>query len=69
MKNIIFLVIIISAVNLHSQEKKLWAKSFIDKEAPDLVVEKWLTDTPDTKGSLNSLELNEERNNEELLGY
>lgn len=33
-----------------AQEKKLWAKSFINKEAPKLVVEKWLTDKPDTNG-------------------
>ena len=30
--------------------KKLWAKSFLGQKAPDLVVEKWLTAQPDTKG-------------------
>jgi cytochrome c biogenesis protein CcmG, thiol:disulfide interchange protein DsbE len=30
--------------------KQLWAKSFLGKKAPDLVVEKWLTPAPDTKG-------------------
>ncbi len=30
--------------------KKLYAKSFYHKKAPELVVEKWLTDAPDTKG-------------------
>lgn len=31
-------------------EKKLWAKSVINQAAPELQVEKWLTETPDTKG-------------------
>ena len=35
---------------LSAQEKKLWAKSFINKKAPEIVVEKWLTDKPETKG-------------------
>jgi cytochrome c biogenesis protein CcmG/thiol:disulfide interchange protein DsbE len=30
--------------------KKLWAKSFLNQKAPDLVVEKWLTDQPDLRG-------------------
>ena len=30
--------------------KQLWAKSFLGQKAPDLVVEKWLTAQPDTKG-------------------
>jgi thiol-disulfide isomerase/thioredoxin len=33
-----------------AEEKKLWAKSFLGQKAPDLVVEKWLTPQPDTKG-------------------
>jgi cytochrome c biogenesis protein CcmG, thiol:disulfide interchange protein DsbE len=34
----------------YGEEKKLWAKSIIDQKAPELVVEKWLTSQPDTKG-------------------
>lgn len=30
--------------------KKLWAKSFLNKKAPELVVEKWLNSEPITKG-------------------
>jgi thiol-disulfide isomerase/thioredoxin len=30
--------------------KKMWAKSFLDQKAPEFIVEKWLTDEPDTKG-------------------
>ena len=32
------------------QEKILWARSCLYEKAPDLVVEKWLTDIPDTQG-------------------
>ena len=28
----------------------MWAKSFINKEAPEIIVEKWLTEKPETKG-------------------
>jgi thiol-disulfide isomerase/thioredoxin len=31
-------------------QKNLYAKSFYHQKAPELVVEKWLTDQPDTKG-------------------
>ncbi|QRQ63973.1 TlpA family protein disulfide reductase [Sphingobacterium multivorum] len=38
----------------HAQEsnnnKKLWAKSILNQQAPKLEVEQWLTDVPDTKG-------------------
>jgi cytochrome c biogenesis protein CcmG, thiol:disulfide interchange protein DsbE len=30
--------------------KKLWAKSFLNQKAPDLIVEKWLTPEPDRQG-------------------
>lgn len=50
MKKIILLAVFLVALSAHSQEKKLWAKSFIDKKAPKLSVEKWLTDKPNTKG-------------------
>jgi len=30
--------------------KKLWAKSFLNQKAPDLIVEKWLTPEPDCRG-------------------
>lgn len=50
MKHILFILVIFSALNLYSQEKKIWAKSFINEKAPDLVVEKWLTDIPETDG-------------------
>ena len=31
-------------------EKKMWAKSFLNQKAPELVVEKWLTKEPKMKG-------------------
>lgn len=30
--------------------KKIWAKSFLDKKAPELIVEKWVSDIPETEG-------------------
>jgi thiol-disulfide isomerase/thioredoxin len=30
--------------------KKIWAKSFLNQKAPDLIVEKWLTPEPDRRG-------------------
>lgn len=32
------------------KEKRLWARSYLWEKAPDFVVEKWLTEQPDTKG-------------------
>ncbi len=31
-------------------EKEIWAKSFLNQRAPELVVEKWLTNKPEVKG-------------------
>jgi thiol-disulfide isomerase/thioredoxin len=33
-----------------SQEKKLWAKSYLNKKGPEIVVEKWLNGEPDLQG-------------------
>jgi len=33
-----------------AEQKKIWAKSLLGQPAPKLVVEKWLTAEPDTKG-------------------
>ena len=30
--------------------KQLWAKSYLNRQAPELRVDKWLTDVPDTEG-------------------
>jgi len=30
--------------------KKIWARSFLNQKAPDLIVEKWLTPEPDRRG-------------------
>ncbi len=50
MKKIILLLTVLFVANIYSQEKKLWAKSFLNKKAPKLTVEKWLTEKPNTKG-------------------
>lgn len=50
----ILLFMIFAALLLNAQEsnngKKIWAKSFLNKKAPEIVVEKWLTEKPDFKG-------------------
>jgi len=40
----------ISAQNDGQPYKKLYAKSFLNQQAPELVVETWISDEPDTKG-------------------
>lgn len=50
MKIIVFLVTILSVSGLYAQEKQYWAKSFINEKAPEIVVEKWLTEKPETIG-------------------
>ena len=50
MKNTVLLLACFFVINAFSQNKQLWAKSVINQKAPKLVVEKWLTDKPDTKG-------------------
>jgi thiol-disulfide isomerase/thioredoxin len=41
---------------LPEKGKRLWARSFLWEKAPDLVVEKWLTDKPDTAGKYTLIE-------------
>lgn len=50
MRKIILLITLLSISNFYAQEKKLWAKSFINQKAPEIVVEEWLTEKPDTNG-------------------
>jgi cytochrome c biogenesis protein CcmG, thiol:disulfide interchange protein DsbE len=38
------------ALMARGEDKQLWAKSILGQKGPDLVVEKWLTPQPDTKG-------------------
>ena len=39
-----------SQVPAASPGKKIWAKSFLNQKAPELIVEKWLTSVPDCRG-------------------
>lgn len=50
MKNTLLLLACLFVINTFSQDKQLWAKSIINQKAPKLVVEKWLTEKPNTKG-------------------
>jgi len=36
--------------------KQLWAKSFLNQKAPDLIVEKWLTPEPDRRGKFTLID-------------
>lgn len=51
---ILSLILFLSATPLMSQDitpnKKMYAKSFYHQKAPELEVEKWLSEEPDTKG-------------------
>jgi len=38
------------ACNAFAAEKQLWAKSVLNQKAPELVVEKWLSEKPSTTG-------------------
>src|ERR1041385_1443365 len=49
-KILIASILFLPAIALFAEGKKLWAKSFLDRKAPELVVEKWLTKEPDRKG-------------------
>ena len=44
------LICLLATLPAFSAEKKLWAKSFLNQKAPELVVEKWLSAEPDRKG-------------------
>ena len=46
---LLFLTVGLQAQDVTPQ-KKMYAKSFYHQKAPELVVEKWLTEQPDTKG-------------------
>ena len=50
MKRAILLILCLAYFTSNAQEKQLWAKSFINQKAPELIVEKWLGDKPETKG-------------------
>jgi thiol-disulfide isomerase/thioredoxin len=47
---LLLLCVVAFALSAPAEEKKLWAKSVLGQKAPEFVVEKWLTDQPDTKG-------------------
>lgn len=49
-KNLFPVLILVSLVPLSVSAKQIWAKSFLGKKAPELIVEKWLTPEPKTAG-------------------
>jgi len=49
-KIFLFALVGVVCLPLGAFAKKIWAKSYLNQKAPDLVVEKWLTPKPDTSG-------------------
>ena len=49
-KKLPLLLILLSLVPLGVYAKQIWAKSYLGKKAPELIVEKWLTAEPKTEG-------------------
>ncbi len=50
MKNAVLLIVLFVSISSFSQKKQLWAKSFINKEAPEFIVEEWLSEVPEMAG-------------------
>jgi len=50
MKKLLLVLPLLLSIFSYAQDKKLWAKSYLNQEAPPLVVEKWLSEKPETKG-------------------
>jgi thiol-disulfide isomerase/thioredoxin len=44
------LLILFFTITSTAQNKQMWAKSVINQQAPELQVEKWISDRPDTSG-------------------
>ena len=47
--HILFLFGLLSLTVNAQQKKQLWAKSYLNKKAPELIVEKWLSEKPEIK--------------------
>nr|WP_042294411.1 TlpA disulfide reductase family protein [Nonlabens ulvanivorans] len=50
MKHLIIIAFTLLSITCHGQKKKMWAKSFLHKPAPQLVVEEWVSNQPETEG-------------------
>jgi cytochrome c biogenesis protein CcmG/thiol:disulfide interchange protein DsbE len=49
-KKSMFLIVFLFSLSIFAQKKQLWAKSFLNEKAPELVVEEWISSEPDIKG-------------------
>jgi cytochrome c biogenesis protein CcmG/thiol:disulfide interchange protein DsbE len=43
-------VVVFVSLSCQAEHKKMWAKSFLGKQAPAITVEKWISAEPDRKG-------------------
>ena len=48
-KSTLLIICLLSFVSF-AQNKQLWAKSFLNEKAPELVVEEWISEKPNTEG-------------------
>ena len=53
----LLLILLTCCTVSHAEDKKIWAKSFLNQKAPEWVVEKWLTEKPDTQGKFVLIDL------------
>ena len=49
-KKLVLLLVIGVSIHISAQNKRIWAKSYLNKKAPGIIVETWLTDKPETEG-------------------
>lgn len=50
MKNISIVLMLFFITGITSQNKKMWAKSFLNKEAPEIEVQGWISKKPNVSG-------------------
>ena len=49
-RSLLLVCLLLSTLSARSEEKKLWAKSYLGQKAPDFLVEKWLGEEPKREG-------------------
>lgn len=49
-KRFLIFLFIGTSIVASAQSKRIWAKSFLHKKSPEIIVDTWLTDKPDTDG-------------------
>lgn len=50
MRTILSILTILFITSITAQNKKMWAKSYLNKQSPKIEVQGWITEKPDIKG-------------------